>query len=284
LAAQAARRCGELESADRHLVLAAKLGVPRDAFIAEQNFLAIQTGDLSGAGPLMQLCEDRPESAETALALEAIIEGSLKMLQLPLAKASIEFWLKHRTRKFDQARGLVWKGRLQMFAMNLPGAVADLRQAVELAPDYVPGRLMLVEALLRDDPRQALPHLNWLNQRQPNDVEIRLQTARARRNLAEPEEAGKILDDILIAQPKNVAALIERGRVALDLNRPDDAKRWLLSAYEIAPNQRDVLLALSDCSRQMNLLDDAKRYRDQAQEIEDRLLKQLGHMTGRAQR
>jgi tetratricopeptide (TPR) repeat protein len=163
-------------------------------------------------------------------------------------------------------------------------ALADLRQAVELAPDYAPARVAIVEALLRDNPQQTLVHLDWLNQHQPNDLEVRLLTARAHRNLGQPEEAGKILDEILMVQPDKVAALVERGRVAMDLNRPDDAKGWLDRAFESAPNQREVLLALSDCSRQMNRLEDAKRYRDRANEIDAQLLKILGQMTGKGQR
>ena len=50
----------------------------------------------------MNMCQENPDSPQAALAMEAVIEGSLKALQFSLAKTAIEFWLMHRTRKFDQ--------------------------------------------------------------------------------------------------------------------------------------------------------------------------------------
>ena len=167
--------------------------------------------------------------------------------------------------------------------MNMPGALADLRQAVELAPESARPRLPCRGAPPRQPsrgspaPRLAHSAPTERPRRAPAD-------GPCARNLAQPEEAGKILDDILIAEPNKVLALVERGRVALDLDHPDDAKRWLVRAYELAPDQREVLLALSDCCRRLNFLDDAKRLQDRAREIDERLQKRLDEMTGKSPR
>ncbi len=283
LAAQTARRRGDFDEAVRKLRLAERHGAPAEAVAMEKQLLRVQAGDLADAGPLTQVCTERPDGPEAALILEALIEGSLKAFNrssLPVAKWGVDLWLTHRPGTFDQAQGLIWHGRLSEFSQDFPQALEDYRQAVELAPDCVPARLRLVEALLREEPRQAIPHLDWLRQHRPDDVEVRFLTGRLCRNLGQPEEAGKLLDAILAATPDKVPVLVERGRVAMDLNRSEDAERWLKHALSLAPDQRDIHLAMADCLRQAGRLDEAKRHQDRAQEIEARLLKELTRRAG----
>jgi tetratricopeptide (TPR) repeat protein len=104
---------------------------------------------------------------------------------------------------------------------------------------------------------------------------VRLLSARLHRNLSQPEEAARLLDEVLAAEPNRVPALIERARVAMDLNKLPDAERWLLRARELAPDQRDVNVALADCLRQALRFDEADHYQKRAQEIEERLQKTL---------
>ena len=91
------------------------------------------------------------------------------------------------------------------------------------------------------------PHLDWLRERRPNDAEVRFLTARLRRNLGQPEEAGQLLDALLVSTPKKVPVLVERGRVAMDLKRPRDAEGWLHDALTLAPDNREVNIAMADC-------------------------------------
>jgi tetratricopeptide (TPR) repeat protein len=279
LAAQTARRRGDFDEAVQRLRLAEKHGAPAEAVAIEQQLLRVQAGDLTDANALTQFCTDHPDGPEAALILEALIEGSFKKINVPLAKWCVELWLKNRPGTFDQARGLLWHGRLSEFSQDFPQALADYQQAVELAPEFLPARLRLVEALVREEPRQAIPHVEWLRQRGPDDAAVRFQTARLYRNLGQSEEAGKLLDALLAATPDKVPVLLERGRVAMDLNRSADAERWLVHAFSLAPEQREVNLALADCLRQAGRLDEAKPYQDKAQEIEARLNKKLEELT-----
>jgi tetratricopeptide (TPR) repeat protein len=282
LSAQTARRRGDFDEADRKLSLAEKKGAPAQAVALENHLLRVQEGDLTEAGPLRQFCSDHPDGPEAALILEALIEGSLRAFNPPQAKWGVDFWLKHRPGTFDQAQGLTWHGRLSESVQDFPQALADYQQAVKLDPDRLQTRIRLVEALNREEPRQAIPHLEWLREHHPDDAEVRFQTARLCRNLGQTEQAGKLLDAILVATPDKVPVLLERGRVAMDLNRLQDAERWMKRALSLAPDQRDVNLAVADCLRQTGRLEEAERYRVKAQEIETRLTKKLADLGGAA--
>lgn len=275
LTAQTARRLKDFKEADRHLRLALEQGASKEEVAFEQSLLRLQLGDLDGAAQVAHFCADKPDSPEAALALEALIEGSSRALQLSLAKWSIDLWLKHRPASLDQARGLVWRGRILELSEDFPQAIAVFRQAVGLQPDFIPARIALVEGLIRDDPRQAESEFDWLRRHAPKDPDVRFLTARFLRNFAQPAEAGKVLDELLADEPKRVPALLERGRVALDLNQPKEAERWLLQALDLEPEQREINVALSDCLRLAGRPVEAQRFADRAQQIEERLTKRV---------
>jgi predicted Zn-dependent protease len=279
LAAQTARRQGKFDDAARRLSLAAKHGVAREVIAMEERLLALQSGDLSDVERLTQICEEAPAGPEAALLLEAIIEGSLKAFNLRLAKWGIDLWLTHRSKPFDQAQGLLWHGRFSEFMQDLPQATADYQKAAELAPECWPARIRLVESLLRDDPRRAMPHLDALRKDRPNDPEVRFLTARLCREIGQPEEAVASLDAILVADPDNVKFLLERARVAMDLRQGKEAERSLDRALALASDRREVNIAMADFLRFSGRLDEAKTYQDRAQAIEARLDKKLKELT-----
>jgi predicted Zn-dependent protease len=275
LAAQLARRRGKFDEAERQLREARRCGAPAEAIALEQQLLRVQAGNLAGAGPLLRACADDPQSREAACVWEAVIEGSLKALDLPRAKETIDLWLRHRRGTSDQAQGLLWRGRVRELMQDFPQALADYRRAVELEPERAACRLRLAEALIRDEPQQAVEHLDWLRRRRPTDPEVLFQSARLCRSLGRPEEAGRLLDEVLAGAPDNVPALVERGRVAMDSSRPEEAEHWLRRALALAPEQREVNVALGDCLRQAGRLEEARRYQDRGQEIAARLKKAL---------
>src|SRR5439155_25926020 len=125
-----ARRQGNFDDAARRLRLAEKHGVPPEAIAMEMQLLRVQAGDLTDAGRLMQFCSESPAGPEAALILEGLIEGSLRVLNVPLAKWGVDLWLKHRPGKFDQAQGFVWRGRVSEFAQDFSQAAADYQKAI----------------------------------------------------------------------------------------------------------------------------------------------------------
>ena len=279
LAAQTARRRGDFPEALRLLSRAEKQGAPAEAVGAERQLLQIQGGELTDAGALAQFCSDHADDPNGALAMEVLIEGGLKGLKPSLARWAVDLWLAHRPGKADQVQGLLWRGRVYEFIQDFPHALADFRKAVELAPDNAGARLRLAETLIREEPREAAVHLDWLRRARPDDPEVRFQTARLRRSLGQTEDAARLLDEVLASAPDRVPVLVERGRVAMELNQPAEAERWLLRALSLAPELREVNLALGDCLRQAGRPDEAKRYQDKVQEIDARLQKALDKLT-----
>ncbi len=268
LAAQAARRRSDFGEADRQLRLAAKYGASSDAVDLEAQLIAIQRGDLRSVDALMRYCEQHPEKEEFPAILEAIIEGSFVVQDLPLAHSCVALFLKHRPKDVDQAQGFVWRGKTNMFTSGLHQAIADFRSALDLVPDHYQARIWLVEALLREDPRQAAAHLDLLRRQRPDDLTVKFQTARVHRSHGQLEIAGRMLDEILVATPDRVTVLIERARVALDLNRPQDAERWLLHAESLSPGQRELNVALGDCMRQFGRLAESDRYQKKVLDLD----------------
>jgi tetratricopeptide (TPR) repeat protein len=273
LAAQTARRRGDFARALRDLRSAERCGAPAADVETERELLRTQRGDLAAAEKLAQFCAAHPNEPSGALALEVLIEGALAALRIPLARWAVDLWLEKRTGAADQAQGLVWHGRVMEFSDDFPQALADFQRAVELAPDSRQARLRLAEALIRREPREAVPHLEWLRRRRPDDPDVRLQSARLCRALGQPLEARDLLDGLLGAEPDKVTALVERGRVAMDLDRTEEAERFLLRALALAPEQREVNLALADCLRQAGRTEEAQRYQEKLQEIDARLKK-----------
>ena len=275
LQAQVTRRRGDFVESSRRLRRAEEHGAPKQAVSTERLLLRIQTGDLTEAAQLASFCTAHASEPSGALGLEVLIEGSLTAFNLSLMKWAVDLWLEKRPGTADQVQGLVWRGRLNEMVQNFPQALVDFRRAVELDPDNRQARLWLVVALIREEPRAAVTHLEWMRRRRPNDPEVLFQTARLRRNLGQPEEAGRLLDELLASSPNKFPALVERGRVAMDLNHPRDAEPWLRRALEAAPGQREPLLAMVDCLRQCGRLDEAKQYQAKVDEIDAELKKKV---------
>src|SRR5207253_2043882 len=85
--------------------------------------------------------------------------------------------------------------------------------------------------------REALPHLEYLHRRQPDNVGITVRLARCRNYLGETDEATKLLEAVLARQPNYAPALAERGGAAL---------RWLRSALQEDPRYAPAHEALAD--------------------------------------
>jgi tetratricopeptide (TPR) repeat protein len=142
----------------------------------------------------------------------------------------------------------------------------------------LPARLRVAEAQLREDPRRATPDIDWLKQNASRDPSARLLIGRHHRRLSRPEEAARVLDELLDGDPNHVPALVERARVAMDLNQASAAERWLERALDLDAQNRDVNVAMADCLRLLSRIEEAERFQKRAKEIEDRLQKQLDDM------
>src|SRR5262249_36995433 len=152
LAAQSARRQGNVSDALRHLEVCQQQDGLKEAVDLEYRLLRLIQDDLTEAKTLLKQCEDHPEDAHTPVILEGLIIGLLQSrrpaytLQTPprgemasnltLARQAVDLWMRTRSGEPDHIQGLVWRGRVRLFLHELPPAQEDLRKAVELAPDH----------------------------------------------------------------------------------------------------------------------------------------------------
>lgn len=279
LAAQTARRRGDFELAEKHLRAAFRAEAMPEAVDGENALLRVHRGDLTQVDPLIHLCESAAGEPQATLALEAIFEGSIRAVRPSRAKWAIDRWAALSTSPFDEAMGKTWLGRLHEFASDMPAAIAELREAVRLAPDFRIARMKLADMLVNESPAQATEHIDWLLQGRPNDSAALLLLARKLRAVGDPGKAAETLDRILKSDSDNAVALVERGRSSLELHQMDDAERFLRRAYALAPDRRFVRLALADCLREAGKPAEAEEHRKAVQAIDERLerkLKELG--------
>lgn len=284
LAAQTARRRGDLDEARRHLEAHASQKTQADERGLEYQLLFIQEGDLAQADRLLARCVNDPSGRDAHLVLETVIEAKVKLLtqahntgmtlvegpageERTRAERAIELWRQHRPGSADQAQGLVWRGKIQLL-INLQEACADFRQALELDPNHLDARLHLAIALVEYDAVEAVGHLEILRRREPRNVQVGVSLAASLRAVGRREEAERILDDILDANPDHAIALLERGKTAVESGRPQDAERFLRRALARTPDAPFVHLALSRCLHLAGKLDDAKFHQQRYNEIE----------------
>jgi tetratricopeptide (TPR) repeat protein len=260
LAARAAAHDGDDAEAERLLGAAAKVS-PRAAAL-ERNILRLRAGDLADAERYFAACQADRDRPETKPILEGVIEGALRARHLGLAERSLGLWEETQTGSWDRVQAQAWRGELAYLRGQLDVAVVHLREAVASAPGNDATRLRLAEVLIPYAPAEAKEHLEVLRSKRPHDRDVLIRLASCHRALGEPEEAVRLLDELLARSPRDLPALLERGRVALDLRQLDEAERWFRRAEAVAPQHRDVALALVRCLQLAGRAAEAEAYRD----------------------
>jgi tetratricopeptide (TPR) repeat protein len=287
LAAQTERRRGRFDEAERHLDIYVQGKGAKEAQAAqsaEGKLFKLQNGDLRTATTQLAYCVDHPDAPDAPLILEALIEGSLRSL-LPAAKLglvasdgpaapdaararqAIDVWLQQCPAPADQVQGLVWRGRLHGIMKDHDLEVADYRAALERDPEHFEARWQLALAVVRDAPEETAAHLEILEQRYPDNRQVRLVLAGVWRSLGRLDEACATLDALLDADPDNVPTLLERGKLAVDALDLDTAERLLRQAEKLKPGHPEVNLTLSRCLHLRGKLSEAKHFRDRFEEI-----------------
>jgi tetratricopeptide (TPR) repeat protein len=281
LAAQTARRDGDLGEARKHLRIYRQKQGSAETTALEQQLLQIQMGDMRDAVALLESCFARPEAAETALVLETVIEGSLRAQQPALVamlarraggeragppsveqlRRAVDLWLARYGSDADQVVGLVWRGRLHAYMSEYAPAVADFRSALARHPDDFHAHWYLAALIVREDPQEAAAHLEALYQRHPANPRVCLFLAGVRRTLGRLDEARPMLDEILQKDPNDVSALLERGKLSVDAQQFADAETWLRRAEKLAPEFPELNLELSRCLQMAGRLEEAAPYR-----------------------
>jgi tetratricopeptide (TPR) repeat protein len=269
LAAQAARRAGLLEEAERHLLVCARLPAAPEALRLEHNLLQATAGDLAAVEADL-LDRVRRQSPDAVVILEALTAGHVRMQHLPQALYCADELLR---REPDHVQGLLWHGWVMERLNRFTEALEDYRRAVDLRPDDVWARLSLGEVLLYlNRPGDALEHFTYLHDRQPDAVAsnaaVRLGLARCRRGLGETEEARDLLDVLVRESGQEAQILSERGQLALEEGQEAAAEEWLRRALALAPHDRTTNFALSQCLRRRGKPEEARRYQQEVERLD----------------
>jgi tetratricopeptide (TPR) repeat protein len=260
LAARAAERDGDTAEADR-LLTAAEAGNPAGVTL-ERNLRRLRAGDLSDATRYFTTADTRRGEPDSKLILDGLIVGALKAGQFDYARRCLTLWDESHSDPWDRAQSKAWQGEIAYRTGLADVAVAHLREAFATLPGDDAIRLMLAEVLIQYAPAEAKGHLDALRAKRPDDRGVTIRLASCHRALGEPEEATRLLDDLLTRSERDVPALLERGRVALDLRRFDDAERWFRKAEGVVPQDREVYQALVRCLELAGKSAEAQAYRD----------------------
>lgn len=169
---------------------------------------------------------------DTPLILEALVKGYLQSYRLAEALKCLNTWLKRQ----EDLQAYLWRAWiLERLGASADG-LKDYQQALALNPEHDKVRQRVAEIHLRlSGPSEAIQHYEMLWQRQVRNPAMILGLAQCRKALGAPEEARRLIDDLLGEHPDFVPGLIERGKLALDEAHEDEAERCFRTALRLAP-------------------------------------------------
>ncbi len=278
LAARACRRGGDLPRATEHLRKYQGLRGADAAHATEARHLRAQGGELAEADRLFAEAIDKSD-AESALALEAYLEGSLKAVSrsndpraaaeardAPLRRA-IDQWRARRPGREDQVQGLLWLTVVCGHVKDHPTGVAALRELLTLDADHFGARFLLAQALAQEKPEETREHLEHLRAKHPDNVQVRYGLAASYRVTGRPADARRLLEGLLDG-PVHLSASVELATLDLDEGQVPAAERRLREVLAVAPNVPEANLAMSRCQRLAGRPDEADKFRTKYEELE----------------
>jgi tetratricopeptide (TPR) repeat protein len=250
LAAQAARRAGDLRQAESWLDQAERAGAIAEVVALERALTQVQTGRNPAVAHYLSVAEAHPRDPASQLLLEAIIEGALVRLDLPTARHAVTIWDKSAGKKEQRAASLAWQGELAARRGDIAAAATAYRQAVAETPSSTSRRRRLADLMSRYDPAEALLQLDSIAaERLPTAPVTLLIRARCQRALGDFDAAEAALQQLLASQPDDYDALVEQGQLSLESRRYDTAESSLRAAIRHRPAGREALQALERCLR-----------------------------------
>lgn len=268
LAAQAARRGGRDDAAERHLAAYVQLGGDRDTAELERAIRRSQNGDLTGAGGVTKFAADNPALPHATAMLEALARGFMAARRPREAVATLDALLAREASPADRAEWLFWRGEMFMGMARGTEAAADLRAAIRLRDDHAGARLALVKMLSRDEPLEALPHLEWLDAHGHRGPAVRLELARCHRHLGDTAAAAAVIADLVAARPADPDVLTEAGAIELARGRPAAAEGHLTTALAAAPDRYETTALMARCLQELGRGPEAKQMLDTLRKIE----------------
>jgi predicted Zn-dependent protease len=148
-------------------------------------------------------------------------------------------------------------------------AEKSYRRALEVDPDHEEARLGLAVALVEGrNYEEAAGHLEHLRRCQPDNLSVQVGLAECRSALGGPDEAVRLVDEVLAREPEFPPALALRGRLALQAGQPEEAEGWLRRALARNPSDHRARYSLVQCLRQNGQEQEAQRQQRRLERME----------------
>jgi tetratricopeptide (TPR) repeat protein len=257
LLGRAARGQSRFDDAAEFLKTSLRLGGAPEPIALEEQLARAQQGDLGAESILAAyVAGDHPEKRAI---LDALAHGQLANFRIEQALATTETLVAGWP---EFVEGHVIRARAFYHLRNYGEAAAAYRRAVELRPEHGVARAGLAECLLlQNEPAQAVQQYEVLNERQPDDDNVRLGLARALMQAGRLDEV-RLHAEAALKGPRRGEALLLLGRLELDLANAAAAEPWLRQAVELIPYERDVLHAYVRCLAQLGRDKEAKTWQE----------------------
>jgi Tfp pilus assembly protein PilF len=177
--------------------------------------------------------------------LEVLTPAYLQSYQLSHALECIRRWLEREPDSLE-----AWQYRAQVYSrlQNIPDLMASYRRILELNPENDDVRLQFAGQLIQSRQLQeALEQYQYLRPRLGDTPRVLGGMACCLSALDKPDQARRLLEQVLAEDAHNALALAERGRLALQYELPTEAEKWLRRAVAERPAEHDVLSSLYQC-------------------------------------
>jgi Tfp pilus assembly protein PilF len=241
-AARAARRAGNLKEAETHLFESGATAGQNEKLDLEFKLLRVQQGGAVDEALVKLLDQNHPDSV---VILEVVTPAYLEAYQLSSALECIRRWLEREPNSLA-----AWQYRAQVYERLQASTelLANYRKILELDPENDEIRLQYARHLNQQRQYQeALEEYEHLRSRLGDTPPVLARMASCLNALNRPEEARRLLEQVLSQEPHNGLALSERGHLALEYDSPAEAEAWLRLAAAECPTERTVLYNLFQC-------------------------------------
>jgi tetratricopeptide (TPR) repeat protein len=266
LAARAARRVGRYADAEKFQERYENARGEDDNLTLEGMLLRAERGEVDAVSTFCQILVAR-DHPDTPLILEAQARAYLAQLRLHDAAACLKKW---RNRQPDNPQAYFLQARLDEQTVNPSQAIAHFRRAVELDPAHEEARKRLAAHLLdMSQGAEALRHLDYLLEQQPDDPVLQVLRARCLSQLGQPARAEQILEEVLARDPHQADALALRGNLALQHGQPREAETWLRQAAILKPADFAVHHQLQRALKRNGKDDAARKLQKQLKQMEN---------------
>jgi predicted Zn-dependent protease len=268
LTARAARRAGAYADAERALARYQQARGLDEAGSFEQLLLSAERH----VDKVAEVCRGYVEKnhPDAPLVLEALVRGFLRQYRLREARFCLDRWLALHP---ENPQALYLEGQFHLdYEHAVATGVDKFRHALRVDAEHEEARLGLAIALLEAKSfHEALEHLEYLRQRQPDNLRVRVGLAECRDGLGDREEAQRLVEEVLAEEPHFWPALALRGRLALEGGQLGEAEAWLKEAVAQNPGNHQAEYNLIVCLHQNGKDDEAEEHQKRLTQREEDL-------------